>query len=198
MLCDGCIEFVNICFIFSCIFTDTQRHTALGLRQADKTARADDMSTKKVYIWLMSEEQKSLTGRKDLAPVPEPGMSEDQLAQFIPHRALRPEKTEGGKAFGFSSDFEPAGDQPRRLANWCQALKPASVTKCCLVSPVRAKLLRWRKSSTAPSVRRLFLPRTKLSRTALWRVQSLLSGKCGRVFRVLLRLLPTGSLCASH
>ena len=53
----------------------------------------------------MSEEQQSLTGRKDLAPVPEPGMSEDQLAQFIPHRALRPEKTEGGKAFGFTSDF---------------------------------------------------------------------------------------------
>ena len=60
----------------------------------------------------MSEEQQSLTGRKDLAPVPEPGMNEDQLAQFIPHRALRPEKTEGGKAFGFVSDFEPAGDQP--------------------------------------------------------------------------------------
>ena len=63
----------------------------------------------------MSEEQHSLTGRKDLAPVPEPGMSEDQLAQFIPHRALRPEKTEGGKAFGFLSDFEPAGDQPQAI-----------------------------------------------------------------------------------
>ena len=63
----------------------------------------------------MSEEQKSLPGRKDLAPVPEPGMSEDQLAQFIPHRALRPEKTEGGKALGFVSDFEPAGDQPQAI-----------------------------------------------------------------------------------
>jgi len=63
----------------------------------------------------MSEEQQSLTGRKDLAPVPEPGMSEDQLAQFIPHRARRPEKTEGGKAFGFVSDFEPAGDQPQAI-----------------------------------------------------------------------------------
>jgi excinuclease ABC subunit B len=63
----------------------------------------------------MSKEQQSLTGRKDLAPVPEPGMSEDQLAQFIPHRALRPEKTEGGKAFGFVSDFEPAGDQPQAI-----------------------------------------------------------------------------------
>ena len=63
----------------------------------------------------MSEERESLTGRKDLAPVPEPGMSKDQLTQFIPHRALRPEKTEGGKGFGFTSDFEPAGDQPQAI-----------------------------------------------------------------------------------
>ncbi len=63
----------------------------------------------------MSEEQQSLTGRKDLAPVPEPGMNEDQLAQFIPHRAVRPEKTEGGKSFGFVSEFKPAGDQPQAI-----------------------------------------------------------------------------------
>ena len=64
----------------------------------------------------MSEDQKSLTGRKELAPIPEPGMSEGQLAHYVPHRPDRPEKTEGGKTFRFVSDFQPAGDQPQAIA----------------------------------------------------------------------------------
>ena len=61
------------------------------------------------------EEQKSLTGRGELAPVPEPGLSESQLAAFIPHRAERPEKIEGGRPFKMVSEFEPAGDQPQAI-----------------------------------------------------------------------------------
>ena len=61
------------------------------------------------------EEQKSLTGRGDLAPVPEPGLSEAELVEFIPHRANRPEKTEGGQAFKMVSEFDPAGDQPKAI-----------------------------------------------------------------------------------
>ncbi len=63
----------------------------------------------------MSEEQHSLTGRTKLAPVPEPGLQEGQHASFVPHRPARPEKTEGGKAFAFVSDFKPAGDQPAAI-----------------------------------------------------------------------------------
>ena len=61
------------------------------------------------------EEQKSLTGRGELAPVPEPGLSEAQLIEFVPHRANRPEKTEGGRAFKMVSEFVPAGDQPKAI-----------------------------------------------------------------------------------
>ena len=61
------------------------------------------------------EEKKSLTGRGDLAPVPEPGLSEAELVEFIPHRANRPEKTEGGQAFKMVSEFDPAGDQPKAI-----------------------------------------------------------------------------------
>ena len=61
------------------------------------------------------EGQKSLTGRGELAPVPEPGLSESQLVEFIPHRANRPEKTEGGRAFKMVSEFQPAGDQPKAI-----------------------------------------------------------------------------------
>ncbi len=64
----------------------------------------------------MAEEQQSLTGRKALAPVAEPGMREGQMAAFVPHRAARPEKTEGGKAFKFVSEFQPAGDQPQAIS----------------------------------------------------------------------------------
>ncbi len=35
---------------------------------------------------------------------------------WTPHRPIRPEKSEGGKAFVISSDFEPAGDQPTAIA----------------------------------------------------------------------------------
>ena len=63
----------------------------------------------------MAEQQDSLTGRKELAPLPEPGLSEEQLAHFIPHRAQRPEKIEGGRPFKMVSDFEPAGDQPQAI-----------------------------------------------------------------------------------
>ena len=42
-------------------------------------------------------------------------MSEGQLVEFIPHRANRPEKTEGGRAFKMVSPFEPAGDQPTAI-----------------------------------------------------------------------------------
>ena len=61
------------------------------------------------------EEQKSLTGRGELAPVSEPRLSEALLVEFIPHRANRPEKTEGGRAFKMVSEFDPAGDQPKAI-----------------------------------------------------------------------------------
>lgn len=63
----------------------------------------------------MSEEQQSLTGRKPLPPIPEPGLNEAALEEFIPHRPIRPAKTEGGRQFSFQSDFKPAGDQPKAI-----------------------------------------------------------------------------------
>ena len=71
----------------------------------------------------MSEEQQSLTGRKPLAQIPEPGLSEGQLADFIPHRPIRPDKMEGGKAFEFVSDFEPAGDQPGAIEELVEGIR---------------------------------------------------------------------------
>ena len=63
----------------------------------------------------MSEEQQSLTGRKPLPPIAEPGSNEASLESFVPHRPIRPMKTEGGRVFNLKSDFEPAGDQPKAI-----------------------------------------------------------------------------------
>ena len=63
----------------------------------------------------MSEEQQSLTGRKPLPPIAEPGLNETSLESFVPHRPIRPMKTEGGRVFKLKSDFDPAGDQPKAI-----------------------------------------------------------------------------------
>ncbi|WP_281300658.1 MULTISPECIES: excinuclease ABC subunit UvrB [unclassified Iodidimonas] len=42
---------------------------------------------------------------------------------FIPPKAARPEKTEGGIAFRLASEFDPAGDQPRAIAELIAGLK---------------------------------------------------------------------------
>src|SRR5688500_4367828 len=34
---------------------------------------------------------------------------------FVPHKPVRPEKAEGGKAFKVVSEFEPSGDQPQAI-----------------------------------------------------------------------------------
>ena len=45
-------------------------------------------------------------------------LDEDPLSgqNFVPHRPERPEKAEGGRPFVLASDYQPAGDQPRAIA----------------------------------------------------------------------------------
>mgnify|MGYP003665797627 FL=1 len=40
---------------------------------------------------------------------------EGASAAFIPHRPVRPEKSEGGISFEVVSEYEPAGDQPEAI-----------------------------------------------------------------------------------
>ncbi|MGZ3306666.1 MAG: DEAD/DEAH box helicase family protein, partial [Asticcacaulis sp.] len=35
---------------------------------------------------------------------------------WMPHRPVRPEKSEGGKRFRLQANYEPAGDQPHAIA----------------------------------------------------------------------------------
>ncbi|WND03142.1 excinuclease ABC subunit UvrB [Temperatibacter marinus] len=47
---------------------------------------------------------------------------EHHLANFIPNKANRPEKTEGGKKFELVSDFTPSGDQPAAIKELVQGI----------------------------------------------------------------------------
>ena len=44
------------------------------------------------------------------------------LPMWAPHRPARPEKSEGGKTFKLVSSYEPAGDQPRAIAELVEGL----------------------------------------------------------------------------
>ena len=48
-----------------------------------------------------------------------------EIAAFVPHRPVRPEKSEGGKRFKLVSDYEPAGDQPTAIAELVGAANAA-------------------------------------------------------------------------
>jgi excinuclease ABC subunit B len=43
------------------------------------------------------------------------GATGAEIAGFVPHRPVRPEKSEGGKRFVLVSEYQPAGDQPTAI-----------------------------------------------------------------------------------
>ncbi len=52
------------------------------------------------------------------------GLAEPQTDEnFVPHKPVRPDKSEGGKAFELVSDFEPSGDQPEAIAELVEGIK---------------------------------------------------------------------------
>ncbi|MBL4837442.1 MAG: excinuclease ABC subunit UvrB [Kordiimonadaceae bacterium] len=44
-------------------------------------------------------------------------------APFVPHRPVRPEKSDGGRRFEVVSEFTPSGDQPTAIADLVQGIK---------------------------------------------------------------------------
>jgi len=54
-----------------------------------------------------------------------PGFAEAPATNFVPHRPVRPEKSEGGIALKFVSEFEPAGDQPEAIKGLVEGVATA-------------------------------------------------------------------------
>ncbi|MBV9062727.1 MAG: DEAD/DEAH box helicase family protein, partial [Alphaproteobacteria bacterium] len=51
------------------------------------------------------------------------GATGAEIAGFVPHRPVRPEKSEGGKRFELVSEYEPAGDQPTAIRELVEAAR---------------------------------------------------------------------------
>lgn len=70
------------------------------------------MARKSKSATLLSESPSVSQPMIDLHPL----ANEDKLAPYVPHRPLRPEKSEGGVPFKIHSEFTPKGDQPTAIA----------------------------------------------------------------------------------
>ena len=58
---------------------------------------------------------------KELLELGDPNLRESQ--PWTPHRPLRPEKSEGGRAFEIVSDYRPAGDQPKAIKDLVEGIQ---------------------------------------------------------------------------
>ncbi len=52
-----------------------------------------------------------------------PGLAEAPAAMFVPHKAARPEKSEGGKRFKVVTDMTPKGDQPAAIKELVKGIR---------------------------------------------------------------------------
>ncbi len=62
----------------------------------------------------------------------EEDLARAEKSQWLPPRAMRPEKTEGGIPFRIHSDFRPAGDQPEAIAALSEGLAAGEVNQVLL------------------------------------------------------------------
>ncbi|MBV8976919.1 MAG: excinuclease ABC subunit UvrB [Alphaproteobacteria bacterium] len=60
-----------------------------------------------------------------IGALPLHGATGAELAGFVPHRPIRPEKSEGGKRFKLVSEYEPAGDQPTAIKELVEGVRSA-------------------------------------------------------------------------
>ena len=57
-----------------------------------------------------------ISGFAEASPAFHP-MTGAEMTGFVPHRPVRPEKSEGGRKFKLVSEYQPAGDQPTAIAD---------------------------------------------------------------------------------
>jgi len=165
----------------------SSRGTSMGAT-SDPKARAAGGLNPVAGLDISLEEAETLTNSgvqatdnalQSLLNAGDPNINKD-LADWVPHRPARPEKSEGGVPIRMVTDYKPAGDQPTAIADLVEGI--SSDEKSQVGNP-------------APGAD----PRAKQDpgRPALRGVQAVLPGQCGGIFRLLLRLLPARGLCAA-
>ena len=94
--------------------------------------------------------------------------------------------------FKLTSQFEPTGDQPEAIKELTQGLLDE------VPGQVLLGVTGSGKTFTIANVIQEVQPQQDAGRPIIRGVQGILPRKCGGIFRILLRLLPTGSLLAHH
>ena len=118
---------------------------------------------------------------------------------WLPHRPPRPDKSEGGRAFRVVSEFEPKGDQPQAIEELVKGVRAQERDQVLLGVTGSGKTFTMAKVIEATQRPALgSRAQQDAGRAALRRVQELLPRQRGRVFRLLLRLLPARSLRPAH
>ena len=56
----------------------------------------------------------------------------DTSASFIPHKPVRPEKSQGGRPFKLVAEYEPAGDQPTAIRELVEGTRAGDKTQVLL------------------------------------------------------------------
>ena len=101
--------------------------TLPALRQAGpRPPRGGDSLTASLDAILSRPEERTDRARDILAQQPMIGthpLVAGTLPEYIPHRPLRPDKSEGGVPFRIASPFEPKGDQPNAIKELVQGVR---------------------------------------------------------------------------
>ena len=134
-----------------------------------------------------------------LSALIESGRPEFRDKTWVPHRPPRPEKSEGGVPLKIVSELTPEGrpaDGDRRTGRRHRGAgaRPGAARRHRLGQDLH----HGQGDRGDPAAGADPRAQQDARRPALWRVQVVLPGERGRVFRLLLRLLPAGGLRPAH
>ena len=120
-------------------------------------------------------------------------------ASFVPHRPPRPEKSEGGVPLHIQSELSPKGDQPQAIAELVAQANAQERDQVLLGVTGSGKTFTMAKVIEATQRPALVLaPNKTLAAQLYGEFKSFFPRQRGRVFRLLLRLLPARSLYPAH
>lgn len=103
------------------------------------------------------------------------------------------------KAFELVSDYQPAGDQPTAIKQLLEGLEAGLAHQTLLGVTGSGKTFTLANViATAQRPTIILAPNKTLAAQLYGEMKAFFSQQCGGVFRFLLRLLSTRSLCADH
>ena len=118
------------------------------------------------------------------APTVDPAYESVSVANFVPHRPARPEKSEGGKKFKLVSEYKPAGDQPTAIKDLVEGVNEQERDQVLLGVTGSGKtytMAQVIERTQRPAL--ILAPNKTLAAQLYSEFKQILPGKRGRIFR---------------